>query len=47
MLAIARENKDNGIVANALVLGGVAFPGRPSTPEDSPPPRRRRKSPTC
>jgi NAD(P)-dependent dehydrogenase (short-subunit alcohol dehydrogenase family) len=27
MLAIAREHKVNGIVANALVLGGVAFAG--------------------
>jgi len=27
MLAIAREHKADGIVANALVLGGVAFEG--------------------
>ena len=27
MLAIAREHKIDGIVANALVLGGVAFAG--------------------
>jgi NAD(P)-dependent dehydrogenase (short-subunit alcohol dehydrogenase family) len=34
MLAIAREHKADGIVANALVLGGVAFPGRAGSPED-------------
>jgi NAD(P)-dependent dehydrogenase (short-subunit alcohol dehydrogenase family) len=34
MLAIAREHKADGIVANALVLGGVAFPGREGAPED-------------
>ena len=34
MLAIAREHKADGIVANALVLGGVAFPGRQGPPED-------------
>ncbi len=34
MLAIAREHKADGIVANALVLGGVAFPGRGGSPED-------------
>jgi NAD(P)-dependent dehydrogenase (short-subunit alcohol dehydrogenase family) len=34
MLAIAREHKADGIVANALVLGGVAFPGRTGSPED-------------
>ncbi len=34
MLAIAREHKADGIVANALVLGGVAFPGREGKPED-------------
>jgi 3-oxoacyl-[acyl-carrier protein] reductase len=27
MLAIAREHKADGIVANALLVGGVAFPG--------------------
>jgi len=31
MLAIAREHKGNGIVANALVLGGVAFAGAEKT----------------
>jgi NAD(P)-dependent dehydrogenase (short-subunit alcohol dehydrogenase family) len=30
MLAIAREHKNDGIVANALVLGGVAFAGAES-----------------
>lgn len=30
MLAIAREHKGDGIVANALVLGGVAFAGAES-----------------
>jgi NAD(P)-dependent dehydrogenase (short-subunit alcohol dehydrogenase family) len=34
MLAIAREHKADGIVANALVLGGVAFPGRQGSAED-------------
>jgi 3-oxoacyl-[acyl-carrier protein] reductase len=36
MLAIAREHKIDGIVANALVLGGVAFAGaeRFYSPED-------------
>jgi NAD(P)-dependent dehydrogenase (short-subunit alcohol dehydrogenase family) len=34
MLAIAREHKTDGIVANALVLGGVAFPGRQGSPDD-------------
>lgn len=36
MLALARENKAHGIVANALVLGGVAFAGAEATrsPED-------------
>jgi NAD(P)-dependent dehydrogenase (short-subunit alcohol dehydrogenase family) len=34
MLAIAREHKADGIVANALVLGGVAFPGRTGSAED-------------
>ena len=27
MLGLARDHKADGIVANALVLGGVAFPG--------------------
>ncbi len=27
MLSIAREHKADGIVANALLVGGVAFPG--------------------
>lgn len=31
MLAIAREHKADGIVANALVLGGVAFAGAEAT----------------
>ncbi len=31
MLAIAREHKGDGIVANALVLGGVAFAGAEKT----------------
>ena len=47
MLAIARENKGAGIVANALVLGGVAFEGRPGRPRTSPRRRRRKRSPTC
>jgi 3-oxoacyl-[acyl-carrier protein] reductase len=34
MLAIAREHKGDGIVANALVLGGVAYAGRRGNPED-------------
>jgi len=36
MLAIAREHKADGIVANALVLGGVAFAGAEEfySPED-------------
>jgi NAD(P)-dependent dehydrogenase (short-subunit alcohol dehydrogenase family) len=36
MLAIAREHKADGIVANALVLGGVAFAGAAAfySPED-------------